>query len=265
VLADTLNVDIEWVAFGKVGGNVQTLHETLIPKVKDLVKASDDSRPAKVDAVVVMCGLNDWKVALLNGQTPTDFRKKLESLAAVLHAEFGQDCHVVFPAIPVYWTTAFPQPMRAFVLKLCDVWDVQKEKLAAQSRLLRERMRIQSLVPGRAALEETDPEDGGAAASTPAGMIDFVTVPRITAETVRHRVSGIQASMLSHEGPGDDEIALSDLPFSLMAADGVHPNEDGYHIWADHIGNQLSTILKCDHRLSVADTGDLDDGEEKSV
>lgn len=41
---------------------MKTLHSTLIPQLQTGQRA---------DAVVVMCGLNDWKVALLKGQTPT--------------------------------------------------------------------------------------------------------------------------------------------------------------------------------------------------
>lgn len=100
-LADKLDVDIQWSAFGKVGGDVKTLHETLMPQVKAMLSANATARgkasvaeaamdehegagggssvvsmgfadDEKVDAVVLMCGLNDWKVALLNGKTPAD-------------------------------------------------------------------------------------------------------------------------------------------------------------------------------------------------
>ena len=68
----------------------------------------------EVDAVIVMCGLNDWKH--FGKSTPAEFRADLENLTDVLHQAFGAKCHVVLPALPVSWTTAFPQPMRSAVM-----------------------------------------------------------------------------------------------------------------------------------------------------
>jgi len=60
-------------------------------------------------------------------------------------------------------------------------------------------------------------DDVDAAARGPAGRVDFVAVPS-------HHRSGI------------------------FAEDGVHPNEDGYLLWADHIAACLVQLLRLDDK-----------------
>uniref|UniRef100_A0A7S2HKX9 SGNH hydrolase-type esterase domain-containing protein n=2 Tax=Octactis speculum TaxID=3111310 RepID=A0A7S2HKX9_9STRA len=135
VLAERLNSDISWRALNSIGGDIRMLRSNLVPKIDDYLHRCEEGGERKFDAVIIMCGLNDFKKFFVNGRTPSAFREDLEDLTRLLKARFGNDCRVVLPAIPVQWTTAFPEPMRSFVLQLSTLWDDEKRLFAAASRM----------------------------------------------------------------------------------------------------------------------------------
>lgn len=185
-----------------------------------------------VDAVVVMCGLNDWKRVASGTKSPSQFHDDLHALTDALHARLGSQCRVVYPALPLPWTTAFPQPLFSVVLTLSNAWDAQKQRLAREVGNSGSRAAAaasDSLVKRELLSGPAPAVAEGAVASTPAAeevdakgalpppfrrAVDFVTCP-------------------------------PDLggPWNL-ASDGVHPNEDGYALWAEHIASALASKLK---------------------
>ena len=71
----------------------------------------------KVDAVIVLCGLNDLK-RILRGRTSTDFHDDLDRLVTEVRAQVGQECVVILPAMPMEQTN-LPQPLRSGIVCLC--------------------------------------------------------------------------------------------------------------------------------------------------
>jgi len=187
-LAHKLNRSIQWRALAVDGGDVEELHQELLPKLKDAMgelQADDRQRAKKrgqggVDMVVLMCGLNDWKRAPMEPflRSPAHFQRDLKRLCDAIHKIVGHRTPIVLPGLPLKWSLAFPQPLRAILVQVSRLWDARKAALAAES-----------------------------------ACISFVPAPR-------------------YEGGG--------LPLSkLLAPDGVHPNEKGYEIWAEHISAQV--------------------------
>lgn len=76
---------------------------------RDGLAASEPS--PRVDAVVVLCGLNDLK-RILNGRTSTVFRADLDKLVTELRTELGDECMIIFPAMPME-QTRLPEPLRS--------------------------------------------------------------------------------------------------------------------------------------------------------
>jgi hypothetical protein len=101
------------------------------PELDKYSKESPNTR--KVDVVVFMCGLNDFKRVVEGNKTPEQFYHDLRLLVNGIHNRFGKECHVILPGLPMHWTTAFPSPMHSLVVKLAQVWDDEKKRLANES------------------------------------------------------------------------------------------------------------------------------------
>jgi lysophospholipase L1-like esterase len=182
-IANDLGIDVSWRSWSLVGGDVRQLQDHIMPKIEQFLLATATTPEERVDAVVVMCGLNDWKRVASGTKSPQVFYDDLASLAAALHGKLGPQCRVILPALPLHLTTAFPLPLFSVVVALAEAWDLQKQRLA----------------------------DEAAAAAIGARLpIDCVSCPPDLG------------------GAGG------------LSTDGIHPNEGGYEIWAEHIAHNIA-------------------------
>ena len=81
-----------------------------------------------VDVCMILCGLNDFK-KLWKGHTTSAFGCRLRKLLMDLRFVLGPQCVIVLPGLPME-PTRFPEPLRAFVLFLAEVYDEEKARLA---------------------------------------------------------------------------------------------------------------------------------------
>ena len=134
--------DVSWTALGETGGNIDTLHRKLLPRVA----AEAGRRRAlgqPIDVVVVVCGLNDFKNAYQGAtKTATHFRAALSDFVAAIQSHAGVECAVVLPALPVHRAPVFGGvwPLQPFLEKLAGLWDEQKRSLAAENAAARARV-----------------------------------------------------------------------------------------------------------------------------
>eukprot|EP00188_Purpureofilum_apyrenoidigerum_P004420 Plantae.Rhodophyta-Purpureofilum_apyrenoidigerum.ctg49976.p1 GENE.Plantae.Rhodophyta-Purpureofilum_apyrenoidigerum.ctg49976~~Plantae.Rhodophyta-Purpureofilum_apyrenoidigerum.ctg49976.p1 ORF type:complete len:370 (-),score=46.14 Plantae.Rhodophyta-Purpureofilum_apyrenoidigerum.ctg49976:2-1111(-) len=140
-LAEKWKMDVSWRALGITGGDVRTLRTELIPLLRDEVAAVKarrqecgnpelENRPI-IDAVFIVCGVNDWKKFFRTGRTWRTFRIDLEELVRDIKELCGDDCRVILPALPgVDFAPLFHEPLRSFVRAMSNCWDQQKRYLA---------------------------------------------------------------------------------------------------------------------------------------
>ena len=115
---------VGWRAIGISGGDVGVLKREILPAVQ---KVKEDG---EITAIVVVCGVNDWKGVTL-GKTEYRFAEDLRNLVRRLRDIVGKECAIILPAIPgVAEAPRFPNPLRSFAALLNDRWDAQKEQLA---------------------------------------------------------------------------------------------------------------------------------------
>ena len=273
VLADELEVDVQWRVFSNVGADVAALHQNLIPFLeqhmtepgwsgKNLKVDSEGNvdmkdciveREERVDAIIVMCGLNDWKRVLRGDKSPAQFRCDLELLTTALHDHFGHDCRVVMPALPVHWITAFPEPLRTFVLHLADAWDEQKRQLAIENKY------------GKKCRKQFYSSNSDQSSCTPAETKKKHEQKAVTISLSDSSDSLIFAhSTCSSDDPTQPSLHTSQLDFvpaktikctstsAVLASDGVHPNDHGYRVWADHIAETLGQLLRKQEAAQIA-------------
>jgi len=217
--------------------SVEAAHSAVTaPSSTELHANNDDSKDVvHVDAVVVMCGLNDWKRVASGTKSPSQFHADLNALTEALHARLGPQCRVVYPALPLPWTTAFPQPLFSVVLALSNAWDAQKERLA------------------REVGHRPSAAQAGAAASASPLKRELLTGPAPAvsegvAASVPPPTEELQVESASPP-PFQRAVDFVTCPPDLggpwnLASDGVHPNEDGYALWAEHIASTLASKLR---------------------
>ena len=99
--------------------------------VRDGVR-TDDAR-VDVDAVVLMCGVNDFKRAPW-GRTPEAFRRELDALVDEVRDVVGDECLVALPGVPMECATIFPPPLSYLAVAASDAWDDKKRRVAATER-----------------------------------------------------------------------------------------------------------------------------------
>ena len=190
-LAKALRVDVQWAALGQTGADVAELNK-LLPAVKSEVLAAQE-RGGHIDAVVVICGLNDVKYAYTSlpfgslRRTANGFKGELSDFVEALHNETGVQCAVVLPSLPVHHAPVFqvPGPFRPIVTTVASWWDDQKVALAERAHALQ---------------------------------------------------SKIQGKRICFHGKEEDEDDSWWGRKVYWAADGIHPNDEGYRIWGEHIG-----------------------------
>ena len=141
-LGERMTADVEWRALGFKGADVRGLRDKLVPALREAMEATrgeggaggddDDAseedageRRASVDAVVIMCGLNDVKHSIV-GRRSDAFRVELRELVREVRDVVGDECVVVLPATPLEAATLFPPPLAWVATRVNDLWDEQK-------------------------------------------------------------------------------------------------------------------------------------------
>lgn len=144
VVAHQLQQDVGWTAIGSTGaaavegarfGNIQ---KELFPALQREVQARQ-SVGRRVDAVVIMCGLNDIKECFLWAQPskhPGAFRRGLENLVLTIREEAGVECAVFVPMFPMLAAPRFNRvwPLSECVRHISRLWEEQKQSLPTALR-----------------------------------------------------------------------------------------------------------------------------------
>ena len=132
VIAQQLGVEVAWTALGETGADVPMLRDQFIPVLQREVERCAESG-GRVDAVVVLCGLNDIKACFLWCQPftrhPGSFRQALHELIDEIHEVAGHQCAVLLPAMPIDSSPRFNRfwPLSLLVHSSSDVWERQKQ------------------------------------------------------------------------------------------------------------------------------------------
>ena len=193
--ADGCEDTVRWSSFAVNGGDVRTLRRQLMPQIRTESAALGRREP--VAAVVIICGLNDWKRMLVDFRTPAAFRKDLARLIADIRDELGADVRVVLPGMPSVVGAPFLGrhfPLRWFIDQVAAAWDSQKVILASS-------------------LDRVE-------------FIETVSFTEIDADALE--LSRGESAEGGVGGGGEEERP----PY---APDGLHPNEWGYGMWAEQI------------------------------
>ena len=196
ILAKQLGASVSWKCVGETGTDVRMLQTRMLPKLRDEVQRVDGAGQ-RVDAVVVMTGLNDIKECFLFAQPslhPWFFGRALASLLTEVCEIAGAGCACIVPGHPIEVTPRFNQfwPMSWVVPAIVRMWEDQK-RVAAETAQAQ--------------------EDTTIASSTARCLIEYLQPPP-------HMVAMMW---------GQD----------YFASDGMHPNDNGYALWADVIAARL--------------------------
>ncbi|KAA8495479.1 hypothetical protein FVE85_1634 [Porphyridium purpureum] len=132
-LAEQLHEPLQWHALGLTGGGVRELEEHILPCLDEL----SASVRQRVCAVVIVCGVNDWKRAWRFWEKkridPAEFGKGLESLICGVRAKLGlHDVHIFLPAVQagVYFAPRFPFILRKVLSYVSRIWDDEKRDVS---------------------------------------------------------------------------------------------------------------------------------------
>jgi len=137
VVSEQLGIEVAWSAFGETGADIPMLREQFIPLLRREVERCTESGE-RVDAVVVLCGLNDIKECFLYvnpRRHPACFRQSLHELVDAIHEVAGQQCTVLLPAMPIDSSPRFNRfwPLSMLVARSSAAWERQKQLLAEQA------------------------------------------------------------------------------------------------------------------------------------
>lgn len=173
ILSFALQADVEWCSYGYIGATVADLRSVLLPEVKkDLILSMTDIKGVKDSSlfhhscqadcenksqqnnnenveiiVVVVCGLNDWKLLVEQfpyGPGPARYRQDLTGLIEdinIISADFSSKCSVYLPAMPLICGRGDPSydlgiaPLTYFVDFVSFVWDQQKKSVALDNEV----------------------------------------------------------------------------------------------------------------------------------
>ena len=187
VLAELIGADVEWVAVGakvrasfyfrtvrviseltsclfiQQGADLAAIRRDVVPALKRRAESHDGSSSSSthehddsgyththkpIDAVVLMCGVNDFKHAL-SGRTAVSFHADLVACVdevslflfirmgnvndvffkLKIKSVVGSDCWVILPGMPMQLATIFPPPLSYLAVYASTVWDEQKRKM----------------------------------------------------------------------------------------------------------------------------------------
>ena len=137
VVAEQLGAEVGWRALGETGADIRMLREQFIPLLRREVERCAQSGE-RVDAVVVVCGLNDIKECFLYANPrrhPGSFRRSLQELVDTIHEVAGQQCAVLLPACPIDSSPRFNRfwPLSTLVAQSSAAWERQKRLLAEEA------------------------------------------------------------------------------------------------------------------------------------
>ena len=225
---------VRWSSFAVNGGDVRTLRRQLMPQIRRESATLGASEP--VAAVVIVCGLNDWKHMLVDFRTPSVFRRDLAQLIAEIRAELGADVRVVLPGLPSVAGAPFLGrhfPLRWCIDQVALAWDRQKILLAESIDGVEFVETGEFSFIYRYILRESCSQFD----SLP---LTSLTIP-LFVETVSF--TEISASGGASDGPrrggGGGGALNEDEGRPPYATDGLHPNEWGYGLWAEQIVSKV--------------------------
>lgn len=217
VIAQQIGEDVGWKVLGETGADVRMMTSNLLPLLEDEVRRVGTAGQ-RIDAVVLLTGLNDIKECFLFAQPRThnhwSFGRALAELLGSICDTTGGPCSVLVAGTPVDAVPRFNQfwPLSAVMSGVANLWEGQK-RLAAEAAQAA-RIRLQP-----SALQQE--------ASSP------------VARTGRpQQSSSIDATVRFLEPPPSMVQQLLDGA-KYFAADGMHPNDEGYVVWAELIAQRL--------------------------
>ena len=209
-LAEQLGVSVHWTCVGETGADVRMLQTRLLPTLQAEAQRVD-AVGQRVDAVIVMTGLNDIKECFLFAQPvschPWRFGTLLTSvLSGVCEVAGCAGCALLVPGHPIEATPRFNQfwPLSAAVRVVTRLWEQQK-RLAAEAAQEHEAARVAAV--------------GAQSGRGRPALIRFLEPPP---KMVAQLMDGANS----------------------FAADGMHPNDRGYALWADIIAQRLLADLR---------------------
>jgi lysophospholipase L1-like esterase len=91
-------------------------------------KLKSEGSDGRVHVLVLMCGLNDFKVPR---STPGVFGADLEALLREIRDITGPTTLFILPGLPLEATLAFPTPLHHLACAVGSLWDEQKRALAS--------------------------------------------------------------------------------------------------------------------------------------
>jgi lysophospholipase L1-like esterase len=125
---------VEWHAVGLTGASVRDLIERALPQASQLVQSK--LQPArKIDMVVILCGVNDWKRAW-RSYSPSSFE---DGLVRLVHAaremlHLPPDCPILLPAVNGSMIEHVPkfriEPLRSMLAFVAEQYDRAKRRVA---------------------------------------------------------------------------------------------------------------------------------------
>ena len=217
LLAEHLGVDVGWAALGETGADVHSMRDRLLPSLQEAQQKMQSSGEGRVDAVIILTGCNDLKECFLFAKPhthhPWAFFQHLTSLLGTICDVAGDPVAVLVAGTPFDAVPRFNKfwPFSIAINRTVAIWEDQKEMAVTAAQALRDEQavaRAKALPPQPT--QPTQPNKQQKSGSS----IAFVPPP-----------------------PGMVERLLDGADY--FAADGMHPNDTGYAIWADVIAERL--------------------------
>eukprot|EP00967_Tisochrysis_lutea_P123665 scaffold206117_cov24-Tisochrysis_lutea.AAC.1 len=135
-LSARMGGEVSWLALGETGADILSLSERLLPS---LAAEAERCRQegGQIDAVVIVCGLNDMKSCFLFCQphlNPVAFASNLRRVIRAVRELTGEQCAVLLPGVSVDGVPRFEPfwPLSAFITAVAQMWESRKEHVAAE-------------------------------------------------------------------------------------------------------------------------------------
>jgi len=262
----------EWIACGKRGASIDEISLEVIPLLKRQLmmikekkkmmtmndsgqilvveedkeeeedKMSDDDT---VDAVIIMCGINDLKTLFVKGKMfffEQTFEERLARLIEEIKEICGKECLIVLPGNPLHVAPLFPFPLRVVVLKLNEFFDAKKEKVC-ERRLPTEVVAAAETSAAAAEKEKKNANTNALFVHSPSlqALRDALRIPRTSTTKKEEEEENEKRTMtMTTTITGNDDVREGEF----TARDGVHPNDAGYKAWANIIALAIASRLK---------------------